>query len=412
MVFHYIGQSPCRPPAVYSIERFDSKYDVPNSRWRGKRTTRPALASQGTHGTGGSRLDKVIAELFPQYSRSRLQGWLKEERVLVNGIAAAKGNQKVQGMDRIELSPGVLAHMQALIPEDMNLDIVARTNEYTVVNKQAGLVVHPAPGHWTGTLMNGLYHLDPELIHVPRAGIVHRLDADTTGLMVVARTQETQVKLVQMLQARIVKRVYLAMVWGRIANPLTVNNPLGRDPRNRLRMAVVDHGKPAVTHFTPVAFGELLEVPVTLMVCRLETGRTHQIRVHAQHAGFALVADPVYKIKGAGSHSALRLSSIDLPNGEKFERQALHATHLSFPDPAYFHVQGDDEAAEDWDESLGNHEWPEYVAKAPEDLRLLGEMAGIDFHSDEVEEAVLEEAHQHKASVLVRFDEDDLEELE
>jgi 23S rRNA pseudouridine1911/1915/1917 synthase len=221
---------------------------------------------------GGSRLDKVIAELFPQYSRSRLQGWLKEERVLVNGVAAAKGNQKVQGMDRIELSPGVLAHMQALIPEDMNLDIVARTNEYTVVNKQAGLVVHPAPGHWTGTLMNGLYHLDPGLIHVPRAGIVHRLDADTTGLMVVARTAETQVKLVQMLQARIVKRVYLAMVWGRIANPLTVNNPLGRDPRNRLRMAVVDHGKPAVTHFTPVAFGELLEVPVTLMVCRLETG--------------------------------------------------------------------------------------------------------------------------------------------
>ena len=362
---------------------------------------------------GGSRLDKVIAELFPQYSRSRLQGWLKEERVLVNGVAAAKGNQKVQGMDRIALSPGVLAHMQALIPEDMGLDIVARTQEYTVVNKQAGLVVHPAPGHWTGTLMNGLYHLDPELIHVPRAGIVHRLDADTTGLMVVARTQETQVKLVQMLQARIVKRVYLAMVWGRIANPLTVNNPLGRDPRNRLRMAVVDHGKPAVTHFTPVAFGELLEVPVTLMVCRLETGRTHQIRVHAQHAGFALVADPVYKIRGAGSHSALRLSSIELPNGEKFERQALHATHLSFPDPAHFHVQGTDEAAEDWDESLGNHEWPEYVAKAPEDLRLLGEMAGIDFHSDEVEEAVLEEAHQHKASVLVRFDDDDdLEEIE
>ncbi len=361
---------------------------------------------------GGSRLDKVIAELFPQYSRSRLQGWLKEERVLVNGVPAAKGNQKVQGMDRIALSPGVLAHMQALVPEDMNLDIVARTAEYTVVNKQAGLVVHPAPGHWTGTLMNGLYHLDPDLIHVPRAGIVHRLDADTTGLMVVARTQETQVKLVQMLQARIVKRVYLALVWGRISNPLTVNNPLGRDPRNRLRMAVVDHGKPAVTHFTPVAFGELMEVPVTLMVCRLETGRTHQIRVHAQHAGFALVADPVYKIKGAGSHSALRLSSIELPNGENFERQALHATHLSFPDPAFFHVQGDDEAPEDWDESLGNHEWPEYVAKAPEDLRLLGEMAGIDFHSDEVEEAVLDEAHQHKASVLVRFDEDDLDELE
>jgi 23S rRNA pseudouridine1911/1915/1917 synthase len=361
---------------------------------------------------GGFRLDKVIAEIFPQYSRSRLQGWLKEERVLVNGIAASKGNQKVQGLDKIELSPGVLAHMQTLVPEDMNLNIVARTEEFTVVNKQAGLVVHPAPGHWSGTLMNGLYHLDSGLIDVPRAGIVHRLDADTTGLMVVARTAETQVKLVQMLQARIVKRVYLALVWGRIVNSLTVNNPLGRDPRNRLRMAVVDHGKPAVTHFRPVAFGDLLDVPVTLMVCRLETGRTHQIRVHAQHAGFALVADPVYKIKGAGNHSALRLSSIQLPNGKKFERQALHATHLSFPNPAFFHLQNDDENAEEWDANLSNHEWPEYVAKVPEDMYLLGQLAGIDFYSDKVEEAILAEAHQHKASVLIRFDEDEVEELE
>ena len=374
-------------------------------------TTTESLSARVPMNLGGSRLDKVIAELFPQYSRSRLQGWLKEQRVLVNGVAAVKGNQKVQGMDRIALSPGVLAHMQALVPEDMNLDIVARTDEYTVVNKQAGLVVHPAPGHWSGTLMNGLYHLDPGLIHVPRAGIVHRLDADTTGLMVVARTAETQVKLVQMLQSRIVKRVYLALVWGRISNGVTVNNPLGRDPRNRLRMAVVDHGKPAVTHFTPVAFGELMEVPVTLMVCRLETGRTHQIRVHAQHAGFALVADPVYKIKGAGSHSALRLSIIELPDGSNFARQALHATHLSFPDPVHFHVQGDDEEAADWDESLANHEWPEFVAKAPEDMRMLGDMCGIDFHDDDIHSAVMEQAHQHKAAGLVRFEEDDLDEL-
>lgn len=355
---------------------------------------------------GGSRLDKAIAELFPQYSRSRLQTWLKQGRVLVNGVAASKGNQKVQGFDALELSPGVLEHMQKLEPQDMSLDIVGQTEQYTVVNKQAGLVVHPAPGHWTGTLMNGLFYLDPGLISVPRAGIVHRLDADTTGLMVVARTSEAQVKLVQMLQSRIVKRVYLALVWGRISAPVTVNNPLGRDPRNRLRMAVVDHGKPAVTHFMPVAFGELMEVPVTLMVCRLETGRTHQIRVHAQHAGFALVADPVYKLRGAGSHSALRLSHIPLPDGTQFSRQALHATHLSFPDPARFSVKAEGESIEDWEESLDDHEWPEFVAQAPEDLRQLGEMAGIDFHSDAVYDAVLAQAHQHKASVLVRFEDD------
>ncbi|MCQ8896233.1 RluA family pseudouridine synthase [Limnobacter humi] len=353
---------------------------------------------------GGNRLDKVIAELFPQYSRSRLQTWMKQGRVLVNDQPVQKSNQKVQGQDTIALSPGVLEHMQTLIPEDLHLDIVGQSEDYTVVNKQAGLVVHPAPGHWTGTLMNGLYFLDPGLISVPRAGIVHRLDADTTGLMVVARTSETQVKLVQMLQSRIVKRVYLALVWGRISQPVTVNKPLGRDPRNRLRMAVVDHGKPAVTHFMPVAHGELLEVPVTLMVCRLETGRTHQIRVHAQHAGFALVADPVYKIRGAGNHSTLRMSEIPLPDGTTFKRQALHATHLSFPDPAEFEAREPGTPVEDWEEALDAHEWPEFVAKAPADLKALGDMAGIDFHSDAVHLAILEQAHQHKASVLVRFD--------
>ena len=363
---------------------------------------------------GGQRLDKVIAELFPQYSRSRLQTWLKQGRVMINAVVATKGNQKVQGFDTLLLAPGVLEHMQKLEPQDMHLDILGQTAQYTVVNKQAGLVVHPAPGHWSGTLMNGLFHLDPGLIDVPRAGIVHRLDADTTGLMVVARTSEAQVKLVQMLQARIVKRVYLALVWGRVSGPVTVNKPLGRDPRNRMRMAVVDHGKPAVTHFMPLMFGELLEVPVTLMVCRLETGRTHQIRVHAQHAGFSLVADPVYKLRGAGSHSALRLSEILLPNGTVFQRQALHATHLSFPDPSRFETKGKEESLESWESALENHVWPEFVAKAPDDLRALGDMAGIDFHCEAVEHAVLEQAHQHKASVLVRFadefDDDDPDE--
>ncbi|WP_370260678.1 RluA family pseudouridine synthase, partial [Limnobacter sp.] len=229
----------------------------------------------------------------------------------------------------------------------------------------------------------------------------------------VARTSDTQVKLVQMLQARIVKRVYLALVWGRASAPVTVNNPLGRDPKNRLRMAVVDYGKPAVTHFLPIAQGELMEVPVTLMVCRLETGRTHQIRVHAQHAGFALVADPVYKLRGAGSHSALRLSGVELPDGTQFARQALHATHLSFPDPARFALRADGQSMEDWEATLADHDWPEYIARAPHDLFALGELAGIDFHAPWVEEAVLEQAHAHRASALVQFEplDDEDEEL-
>lgn len=360
----------------------------------------------------GQRLDKVMAELFPQYSRSRLQTWMKQDRLLLNGEACGKGNQKVKAHDELTLSPGVLEHMQALVPEDMNLNVVAQTDEYTVVNKQAGLVVHPAPGHWTGTLMNGLYHLDPGLIDVPRAGIVHRLDQDTTGLMVVARTEKTQIKLVQMLQARIVKRVYLALVWGRVTRSFVVNKPIGRDPKSRLRMAVLDYGKPAVTHFQPVAMGEFMDVPVTLMVCRLETGRTHQIRVHGQHAGFALVGDPVYKLKGAGSHSAARIQQIQLTDGSLFERQALHAAHLSFPDPSHFEVRDEDLSVEDWDLQLEGHEWPEFRAPVPEDMRLLGEMAGIDMHSDEIAAAIDEAALAHRASVLVRFETEEEEDPE
>lgn len=373
---------------------------------------RPLLSARVPVEMAGQRLDKIVAELFTAYSRSRLQTWLKQDRITVNGEVVNKGNQKVRALDLLSLDPGVLEHMQTLVPEDMNLEVLAQTPDYTVVNKQAGLVVHPAPGHWSGTLMNGLFFLDKGLIDVPRAGIVHRLDQDTTGLMVVARTEQTQIKLVQMLQARIVKRVYLALVWGRVNRPFVVNNPLGRDPKNRLRMAVVNHGKPAVTHFQPIAIGELLEVPVTLMVCRLETGRTHQIRVHGQHAGFALVADPIYKLKGAGSHSALRLPTIALPNGENFARQALHATHLSFPDPAWFNVRQEDQSLEDWDDALTARQWPQFLAPVPEDMQLLGQMAGIDMHSSAVEQAVLAAAQQHKAAMLVQFDEPDDDELE
>lgn len=374
---------------------------------------KPTLSAVVPMDMGGQRLDKVLVELFPEYSRSRLQNWMKQDRVRLNGQPVIKGNQKVRSNDELTLVPGVLEHMQAFKPEEMDLDVVGQDTKYWVVDKQAGLVVHPAPGHWTGTLMNGLLHLDPGLVDVPRAGIVHRLDRDTTGLMVVARTSQAQAKLIRMLQTRIVKRVYLALVWGRIANPVSLNKPLGRDPKTRLKMAVVDHGKPAVTHFNPVAHGVLLDVPVTLMVCRLETGRTHQIRVHAQHAGFALVADPVYKLKGAGSHSAIRLGQVELPDGQIFQRQALHATHLSFPNPEFFSDRRKDQTLVDWEKQLAAQEWPEFLAPVPDDFQALGLMAGIDLHGLEVQEAIWAQASQHKASALAQigpvdeeFDED------
>lgn len=350
------------------------------------------------------RLDKVLVELFPEFSRSRLQSWLKDERVLLNGKAPSKSNMKVKADDYIELSPGMLEHMQATIPEDIDLAVVGESPDYWVIDKQAGLVVHPAPGNWTGTLMNGLVHMDPELVHVPRAGIVHRLDRDTSGLMVVARNSEAQVKLIQMLQARIVKRVYLAVVWGKVNAPVTVNKPLGRDPRNRLRMAVVEFGKPAVTHFTPVLHGELLGVPVTAMVCRLETGRTHQIRVHAQHAGFALVTDSTYKLKGAGSQSAIRLNEIELANGSLFNRQALHAMHLSFPDPFEFVSLEESASRKQWENMLTQVAWPEFMAPPANDLMQLGGLAGMDLFGPEILEAVNRNATDHKASSLMRFE--------
>ena len=362
--------------------------------------------------SAGMRLDKVLVELFPEFSRSRLQTWLKENRVLVNGKVPAKGNQKVKAEDLIDLSPGVLEHMQSAKPEDLDLQVVGESPDYWVIDKQAGLVVHPAPGNWTGTVMNGLVHLDPELVQVPRAGIVHRLDRDTSGLMVVARHSDSQAKLIQMLQARIVKRVYLAIVWGKLSSPVTVNKPLGRDPRNRLRMAVVEFGKPAVTHFTPVLHGELMGIPVTAMVCRLETGRTHQIRVHAQHAGFALVADNTYKLQGAGSHSAIRVNEIETGQGQVFCRQALHAMHLSFPEPAEFEPRAHFSSAKEWDAHLHTLSWPEFMAQPPMDLMQLGQLAGLDLLGEAILNAVNDNAALHKASSLVLADESDDEEDE
>ena len=261
----------------------------------------------------GRRLDQVLAELMPEHSRSRLQEWIEAGRVRVDG-RDAKPKQKVWTGEQLSVRPLTHPSEVAAAPEAIPLDIVYEDDAILVLNKPAGLVVHPGSGNWTGTLLNALLSHAPQLKHVPRAGIVHRLDKDTSGLMVVAKTLEAQTDLVRQLQARSVSRIYLALVEGAAAEGGSVDAPIGRHPRERTRMAVVERGKPAVTHFRV-----LERLPQhSLVECRLETGRTHQIRVHMQSIGHPLVGDPVY-----GGRELRKL----------FHRQALHATRLALFHP-------------------------------------------------------------------------------
>ena len=264
----------------------------------------------------GERLDRALAALAPEFSRSYLQQLIEAGAVLLNGVPASRSSQKVKAGDEgsIELRP--TPQSQAFRPEAMPLEVLFEDEHLLVVNKPAGLVVHPAPGNWSGTLLNGLLARDPQAALLPRAGIVHRLDKDTSGLMVVARTRATMDALVQRIAAREVARQYVALAhrtWGG-ARVREVAAPIGRDPRNRLRMAVVESGKPAATSF------ELLQDAEAGCWVRatLQTGRTHQIRVHMAHIGHPLVADELY-----GGAAAASLS-----------RQALHAYRLAFAHPA------------------------------------------------------------------------------
>jgi 23S rRNA pseudouridine1911/1915/1917 synthase len=275
----------------------------------------------------GERLDKVLAKVFPEFSRSRLQSWIEAERVLVDG-APAKVRQPVPLGASIELTPDLLPEQLAFAPEPVPLDIVYEDDTLVVINKPAGLVVHPAAGNWSGTILNGLLHrYGDAAAGLPRAGIVHRLDKETSGLMVVARTLEAQTDLVRQLQARTVKRRYLALVWGNMPSEGTIDAPIGRDPRERTRMAVVTGaaGKPARTHFRTVDETIWERQPVSAIHCDLETGRTHQIRVHCAHIGHPLLGDPVYG-RARGKRSVT-----PLPGG--FARQALHAWRLGLIHP-------------------------------------------------------------------------------
>lgn len=273
-----------------------------------------------TGADGGERLDKVIARLLPAFSRSRIQQWMEAGRVLADGKPVS-GKRAAAGCEEIVVMPQPSEEETAYRPEPMDLAVVYEDADMMVINKPAGLVVHPAAGNWSGTLLNGLLHYFPPIASVPRAGIVHRLDKDTSGLMAVAKTLAAQTSLVRQLQSRTAHRQYLALVWGRAPAQGTVAAAIARHPRDRLKMAVSEsaHAKPAVTHYQRMALGRLGDREVSLLSCRLETGRTHQIRVHMQAEGFPLVGDPLY--------GPARLTAV-------FGRQALHAEKLGLDHPA------------------------------------------------------------------------------
>jgi 23S rRNA pseudouridine1911/1915/1917 synthase len=262
---------------------------------------------------GGMRLDQALAQLFPQYSRNRLQVWLKAGHITVDGELAAP-RRLVDGGERVLVEPPP-APEAAPKAQRMPLKIAYEDAEIIVVDKPAGLVVHPGAGVPDRTLMNGLLAHAPQLGAVPRAGIVHRLDKDTSGLLVVAKTVEAQANLAQQLAERSVRRLYLALVQGDPPASGAIDAPVGRDSRARTRMAVTHRGKPARTRYRVLErYGR-----AALVECRLETGRTHQIRVHFQHIRHPLVGDTVYR---RGTR-----------HGISFPRQALHATELSLKHP-------------------------------------------------------------------------------
>lgn len=271
----------------------------------------------------GMRLDAAIAKMLPDYSRSRITAWIKDGFVQCNGKTAAP-KDKLIGGETLNVQIQQSDENQSFAPERMDLDIVFEDDTVIVLNKPAGLVVHPAAGNWTGTLLNGLLAHCPALSQVPRAGIVHRLDKDTSGLMVVAKTLPAQNSLVQQLQNRTVKRIYRAIADGVVPFDGKIETLIGRDPHNRLKMAVVKFGgKEAVTH---VKVLERYQAH-SYIECNLETGRTHQIRVHMREARHPLAGDPVY---GNPRHACSPTVKEVVKN---LARQALHAYRLSFNHP-------------------------------------------------------------------------------
>ena len=273
----------------------------------------------------GQRLDQTLAELFPDYSRSRIKEWILDRRVSVNDIVIDKPKEKVFGGERILIDAEIEeeARWEA---QNIPLDVVYEDNDILVINKPRDLVVHPGAGNPDGTVLNALLYHYPEIADVPRAGIVHRLDKDTTGLMVVAKTVPAQTHLVESLQRREITREYEAVAIGRMTAGGTVSEPISRHPTKRTHMAVHPMGKPATTHYRIM---EHFRAHTRLRL-RLETGRTHQIRVHMSHITHPLVGDPLY---GGRPRPPKGASEAFINTLRGFDRQALHATMLRLYHP-------------------------------------------------------------------------------
>ena len=284
----------------------EANYTAPDAPGRLVRLTVPPAFA-------GLRLDQALARLLPEHSRSRLAKLIAEGHVRVDGERLAPRARLASG-EAVEVRLAPRPEEEAFRAEAIPLAIVHEDAQVLVVDKPAGLVVHPGSGNWAGTMLNALLHHAPGLARLPRAGIVHRLDKETSGLLVVAKTELAQADLVRQLQARTVRRTYLALARGRVAGDGTIEAPIGRHPRARTRMAVVGTGKPAVTHYRV----KRRFAAHTLLECDLETGRTHQIRVHLAEIGHPLEGDPDYGARGA----------------RRLGRQALHAWKLAFRHPA------------------------------------------------------------------------------
>jgi len=291
----------------------------------------------------GARLDSALARLLPQYSRSKIKEWIDAGLITING-KEGKPKDKVKSGDNIVIAAH-LEKQQTDTPENIKLDFVYEDDDIIIINKPAGLVVHPAVGNYAGTLLNALLYHDTNLAKLPRAGIIHRLDKETSGLMLITKTLEAHTFLVRQLQKRHITRQYKAIVCGRLISGGQVDAPIGRHPRLRTHMAVVDSGKEAVTHYRILQrFNNY-----TLLDVTLETGRTHQIRVHMAHKKYPIVGDKTY---GGRLHFAKGESAEVIEAIRHLPRQALHAYKLGFTHPT-------------------TREHVEYVVKLPDDLENL-----------------------------------------
>ena len=272
----------------------------------------------------GKRLDLVIAKLFSDFSRSKLKNWLDSGTILVNGAPLTKPSKKVYGGEEIK----ILIQEEKLVssePQNIPFEVEYESKDFLIVDKQAGMVVHPGAGNHQNTLLNALLFKFPELEKLPRAGIIHRLDKETSGLMIIARNQNSYKNLSKQISERLVKRTYQAFAVGNIPRSGKIEEPVGRHPRNRQKQAVTEKGKYALTRYSVLKkYGNYTHLEVNL-----ETGRTHQIRVHMSHIGFPLIGDVLYGRKKRFAKS----TNSDLREViEKFPRQALHASNLTFKD--------------------------------------------------------------------------------